>query len=245
MKKFAIISDIHGNLPALNAVLKNIDRHQVDYIYCLGDLIGKGPNSVEVIDICKTACHQIIKGNWDKFLASDLENEGATWYRNQIGKERLDYLNNLPEFIEFYLSGKCFRLIHAHPHDVYKRIHPTSPLEERVVMFEPPTIIGKHNYDNQSDIVGYGDIHSSFIQNLPDGKTLFNVGSVGNSCDHTPLASYVIIEGIYNSRTLAPYSIQFYKVPYDNELAIQHAQAIDLPNKEAYINEIKTAVYSR
>ena len=244
MTKIAIISDLHGNLPAVNAVFSDIENKGVDKIICLGDLIGKGPNSPEAIDLCREKCHEIVMGNWDKFMANTLKvDDGINYYKGQLGKERLEFLRNLPEFVEFYLSGKLVRLFHAHPLDVFKRIYPTSELAERVKMFSVPTIKGNHRYSDKSDIVGYGDIHWAYIQNV-EGRILFNTGSVGNPLDLT-MASYVVLEGEYESKDTAPFSSQFYRVPYDINLAIEQAKKSKVPQLDAYTKELKTAIYSR
>lgn len=242
--KIALISDIHGNLPALEAVLKDIEKRQASRVFCLGDLIGKGPNSAEAVDICREICDGIVVGNWDKYLATeDLDDEGFKYYKNQLGEERLDYLRELPGFMEFYLSGKLVRLFHAHPLDVYKRVHPGSPLEERENMFLEPALTGEKKHSGGSDIAGYGDIHWAYTQNI-QGRILFNTGSVGNPLD-LPMASYVILEGDYNSDVPEGFSIQFCRVPYDVELAVRQAKAENVPQLEAFISELRTAIYAR
>lgn len=64
MDQIALISDIHGNLPALELVLADIRARGIEQIYCLGDLVGKGPNPSEVVDICQEVCTGIVQGNW-------------------------------------------------------------------------------------------------------------------------------------------------------------------------------------
>lgn len=245
MEKVAIISDIHGNLPALEAVLKDIRMRSVDKIICLGDMVGKGPNSAEVIDICKKECDVIVVGNWDKYLANNNKPGNIKWYKEQIGSERLGYLKNLPEAVGFYLSGRYVRLFHAHPHDVFKRVWKSSPIEEKTKMFEVPKINCLDTDVCESDIVGYGDIHGSFTETLNGGKLLFNVGSVGNPCDHITMASYAILEGKLDCTKISNFSVQFQRVVYDIELAIEHANNSSLPTSEIYIKELTTAVYSR
>lgn len=244
MDKIAIISDIHGNLPALYAVLEDLKMRSVNKIICLGDMIGKGPNSREVIDICKKECDAIVLGNWDKFVANNNKPGNIEWHRNQIGEERLEYIKELPEAVGFYLSGRYVRLFHAHPHDVFKRVWKSSPVEEKNIMFEVPQIITVDTDSCKSDIVGYGDIHGSFIETLHGGKILFNVGSVGNPCDHITMASYVVLEGILDSKDISSFSVQFQRVAYDIDLAIEYAKNSSLPTSEIYIQELTTAVYS-
>lgn len=242
--RIAVISDIHGNIPALQAVLQDIDHRNVSRILCLGDLIGTGPNSSEAIDICVGKCHGIIAGNWDKFISNtDKSDEGIDHLKNQLGSDRLEFLRNLPEFVEFYLSGKLVRLFHAHPLDVFKRIHSTSDFSERVNMFVEPVLKGNKKHLGLSDIVGYGDIHWAFMQNVR-GKILFNAGSVGNPLD-LPMASYVVLEGDYESKMQGAFTTQFYRVPYDIELAIKQAEEMGVPQLDIYKMELRTARYSR
>lgn len=242
--KIAIISDIHGNLPALHAVLDDIVKRGIASIFCLGDVIGKGPNSAEAVDICRDRCAVIVAGNWDKYVANtDNDTPSVRYYKEQLGPARLDFLRNLSEFVEFYFSGKVVRLFHAHPLDVFTRVHFNSDTADKVGMFVQPQLTGETSILGPSDIVGYGDIHWAYMQYLRD-KMLFNVGSVGNPLD-TPLASYVVLEGEYGDRAPAPYASQFYRVPYDIELAVHQAEAGNPPETDAFIHELRTAIYSR
>jgi len=239
MERIAVISDIHGNVPALEAVLKDIHDRGISRIFCLGDLIGKGPSSDIVVDTIKATCEQVIQGNWEVYITkTNKEDITVTWHQNRLGDERLDYLRNLPFSIEFYLSGRYVRLVHASPRSLFERIHPWSTLESRLSLFEYSELCQN---PIQADIFGYGDIHNAYIQNLT-GSTLFNVGSVGNPLDITQ-ASYVILEGNYNAKELSSYSIQFVRVPYDIELSIQQAKEANIPFLEEYCTELRTAVY--
>ena len=66
--RIALLSDVHGNLPAFEAVLRHIDNNNIDLIYNLGDLIGKGPSPKEVVDLSMERCNVSILGNWEDFL---------------------------------------------------------------------------------------------------------------------------------------------------------------------------------
>lgn len=93
----------------------------------------------------------------------------------------------------------------------------------------------------EPDVVGYGDIHNAFTQHF-DGKTLFNVGSVGNPLEVTQ-AAYMILEGEYGEAITSSFSIKIVRVPYDIELSVKHAIDVNMPAKEPYINELRTAMY--
>lgn len=238
MEQIALISDIHGNIPALTAVLDDIKQRGISRIFCLGDIVGKGPNSDLAVDIIKENCEVSVMGNWDDLMNQDVDFEMALWSRKLLGKDRLAYLGTLPFSMEFMMSGKFIRLFHASPRSYYERIQPWDDYEKRLSMFGCSDLCQEKR---QADIVGYGDIHNAFLQYL-EGKALFNVGSVGNPLDVTQ-ASYVILEGEYGGVTEAPLNIQFVRVPYDIELAIQQAIDAVMPATEPYIRELRTAQY--
>ncbi|MDO5096864.1 MAG: metallophosphoesterase family protein [Peptostreptococcaceae bacterium] len=162
MSRIAIISDIHSNVPAMNAVLRDIEKKNIDYIYCLGDMIGKGPSPAEVIELCKDYCDITILGNWEDFLLqNDIDEDPIAYYRQNIPYHQLDYLNSLGYLIEFYLSGRLVRLFHAHSNNIYRRVYDNSNLEIHCEMFEPPVEFNT-GFEQDSDIAFYGDVHYSF-----------------------------------------------------------------------------------
>jgi protein phosphatase len=240
MERIAIISDIHGNIPALEAVLLDIKARDISRIICLGDMVGKGPHSEVAVDMVKEACELVVTGNWDEGITKPQENEAIKWHQARLGTERFKYLESLPFSHDFFMSGKLIRLFHASSSSVHTRIYPWSSFEERLAMFEHSDLTGDQ-YGQKPDVVGYGDIHYAFLQHIND-KALFNAGSVGNPLEVTQ-ASYAILEGIYNSRQPGPFSIQFVRVPYDVELSIQQAKEENMPYLEEYIMELRTAVY--
>ena len=245
--KIAVISDIHGNLPALEAVLEDINKRKADKIICLGDIIGKGPSSKETIDICRNHCDVIVRGNWDAHLYEAYCNlldgqeisGGSKWYIEDAGYQRIAYFASFPHCAEIYLSGRLIRLFHAHPEN-FNRYFSDSPIAQRLELFgygENATV------KKQSDVAVYADIHTTYLQTI-NGKTLLNVGSVGNPLD-IPQASYVIFEGEENSEDISCFNIQFVRVPYDIARAVSIAKNISQPKLQEYITEITTATYSR
>ncbi|MDP4126419.1 MAG: metallophosphoesterase family protein [Bacillota bacterium] len=236
MERIAVISDIHGNMPALEAVLEDIKLRNIERIVCLGDLAGKGPSSAETVDKIQEHCEVVIKGNWDYYLTEQKGREVLTWHQDRLGVERLKYMKELPIYKELYISGKLLRLCHASPNDLFHRVYISTELRERLKLFEAtPTLRA------EADVVGYGDIHGAHIDHL-EGKTIFNVGSVGNPLDMTQ-ASYGIIEGELNDKHKGPFSISIVRVPYDIELAVNQAELTDMPEKQDYINELRTGIY--
>lgn len=238
MEKIAIISDIHGNVTALETVLADIRQRKINRIFCLGDLVGKGPNSDLAVDLIRQHCEKVVRGNWDEYIAYESEFEAIQWHQALLGPGRMAYLSKLPFSIEFWMSGKYIRLFHASPRSVNERIQPWDDLALRLSLFDPSELCAEQL---PADVAGYGDIHGVYLQH-PEGKTLFNTGSVGNPLDITQ-ASYTVLEGAYGSRDQTSLNLQFVRVPYDIERAVQQAIDSQMPQLEPYIRELRTAEY--
>ena len=233
--KIAIISDIHGNLEALKATLKDIEKRNVDRIICLGDTIAKGIHPKECLDLIKEKCEIVLQGNCDAHFSMEHEHidkmpeqeqKRIKWNQSLINKEDREYLLKLPFCYEFYMSGSLVRLFHATPTVNNKAILNVESIETKYQMFLP----SKNTVSQmKADVVIYGHIHHPYMDKIYN-KTLINVGSVGNSFDvirnknkdsnvlETTKSNYLIIEGEYNSKEYnSDIAFQFVKVPYDIE----------------------------
>ena len=115
MDKIAIISDIHGNITALNAVLKDIKNRKINRIFCLGDCITKCTHPDLVIDKVKEVCDIILMGNCDYAICKPSSKGKNFWTRNKIGEKRVKFMATLPISYDFYMSGHLIRLFHASP----------------------------------------------------------------------------------------------------------------------------------
>lgn len=144
--KIAIISDIHGNLEALKATLKDIEKRKVDKIMCLGDIIAKGVHQKECIELIKENCEIVIQGNCDKHFSTEhddieqmpeQEQKRIKWNQSLITEEDRNYLLKLPYSYEFYLSGSLVRLFHATPTVNNKAILNVDSIETKYKMFLP------------------------------------------------------------------------------------------------------------
>lgn len=238
MDRIAVISDIHGNIPALEATLNDIRSRKIEHILCLGDLVGKGPHSDQAVDICREVCAITIRGNWDDFILEETDNPVLQWHQQRLGPERLAYLANLPYTIEFVMSGRRVRLFHASQQGIYHRVHMHDVPANHLAMFSNTAFTGAAF---EPDVVGYGDIHSTYLAAF-EQRILFNVGSVGNPLDLTQ-AAYVILEGAYQSAEASSFAVQFVRVPYDIERAIHDAEAAQMPDLAPYADELRTAWY--
>lgn len=261
MEKIAIISDVHGNITALNAVLEDIQNRGIQRIFCLGDSIVKCVHPDLVIDKLREVCEVILLGNCDYSICRPESRDKKFWSREKIGEERANFIMSLPVFYEFYMSGHLIRLFHASPYSLDHIYNPMfsnkeknaqfkgKELESAADLFKNTEFIGKKSSDPEPDIVGYGHIHTPCIVRYKN-KTLFNPGSVGMSVEminsdssdpsnkFSTLASYMILEGNYNSKDLASISFQLVRVPYDIEKEISDLQASDLPNKNSIIRSL-------
>lgn len=240
MDKIAIISDIHGNMQALDAVLDHIKSQGIDTIYCLGDLPGKGPDGDLAVDKCRDVCDVIIRGNWDDGITKPQDWDAAIWWQERLGQERLDYLANLPNCHDFVMSGKRIRLYHASHISEHHRIHAYQSLDVYRPMFTNTDFTGHDT--PPPDIVGYGDIHAAYMIYADTGKFLFNTGSVGNPLDMN-IPVYAILSGDMDSTQSSQFNLEFVRVPYDIEAAIQRAVDLNMPETEAYARELRTAIY--
>ncbi len=144
--KIAIISDIHGNLEALKATLKDIEKRKVDKIICLGDIIAKGVHPKECIELIRKNCEIVLQGNCDLHFSkeynnitefSEQEQKRIKWNQSLISKEDREYLLNLSFCYEFYMSGSLVRLFHATPEANNKAILNVDSIETKYQMFLP------------------------------------------------------------------------------------------------------------
>lgn len=225
----AIISDIHGNLEALQAVLEDIKSKSIDEIYCLGDIVGYGPNPRECVDLVMEHCAVTILGNHDQGALFDPEgfNAGAEraifWTRKML--ESGDPLNNERRW-EFL--GERPRM---HRDENFMFVHGSArnPLNEYVFpedvciqskMERIFALVDQYCFQGHTHIPGvftddYGfksPEEINFEHSLDQRKTLINVGSVGQPRNGDSRSSYVILDG---------QKVIFKRVEYDLEITAQ------------------------
>lgn len=257
--RIAIISDIHGNLQALKATLKDIEKRNVDKIICLGDIIAKGIHAKECIELIKNNCQIVLQGNTDKYFSTEHEDfdklpeqeqKRIIWNRSLLSDDDRKYLLSLPFCEEFYMSGSLVRLFHAHPIANNKTILNIDSIETKFNMFLPSeNTLSK----DTADVVIYGHIHHPYLDKIYN-KTIINIGSVGNSFDvirndnkdsnvlETTKSNYLIIEGEYGKKEYtSDISFQFVKVPYDIDKELED-QDLNI-EKENFYYELKEGKY--
>jgi predicted phosphodiesterase len=232
--KRAIVSDIHGNLEALEAVLADIHDQGVDEIYCLGDVIGYGPNPRECIDIARTFTFCLL-GNHDQGALFDPEgfSSGAEkaifWTRQQLecsGEDeqnlaRWDFLCDLPRtkiespFLFVHGSPRNPLNEYVFPEDIFnsRKIDKLFSLVERYCFQGHTHVPGVFTQDAR--FLAPPDLDHRF--ELSDEKVMINVGSVGQPRDNDPRSCYVLLR----DRT-----VEFRRVEYPIERTIEKIYAI-------------------
>ena len=263
MDKIAIIADIHGNLSALNAVLTDIKNRGITHIYCLGDIAIKGVNPNEVTNLIRTNCEVVVRGNCDHLLAHNCVIPLQKWTVDHMTKDNVEYLGSLPFFHEFYLSGHLIRLFHASPFSlkhIFNPLHSNAENEyanfeilNPMKLFENTSFLGKSDIDPVPDIIGYAHIHSPNIFRFKN-KTIFNTGSVGLPIEidsdekdadfshFSTISSYIILEGILDSKELSSYSINLVRLPYNLEQEIINLKNSDIPDKDLLLKNLSKAM---
>ncbi|MEX0793276.1 MAG: metallophosphoesterase family protein [Pirellulaceae bacterium] len=234
--RIAVVSDIHGNLEALQAVLADIKAEGVDRIFCLGDVVGYGPNPRECIDHVRTfdAC---ILGNHDQAALFDPEgfSHGAEqaifWTRQQLEENsgddpdvrtRWKFLCELPrtktlgELLFVHGSARNPLYEYVFPEDIYnpKKLEKIFSLVPRYC-FQGHTHVPGVFLEN-CQFISPGDLVDNRYE-LAGPKAMINVGSVGQPRDNNPLSSYVIID----DRT-----VEFRRVDYPRDVTVEKIRQI-------------------
>jgi predicted phosphodiesterase len=170
--RVAALNDIHGNLPALEAVLAELEREAVDLVVCGGDVMG-GPFPAEVFDLLTGRSNaRFLHGNADRLVVEGVDEHGQDWNgeRRRLGDARLAAIASWPLTVELEIDGLGRTLFcHAIPsadEPIFTRITP----DDHVI-----ALIG----DIEADLVVCGHTHVQFDRRLSNGLRVVNAGSVG------------------------------------------------------------------
>jgi putative phosphoesterase len=187
--RILLVSDIHGNWPALAAL-----REPHDICLCMGDLVEYGPEPGKVVQWARENCAYCVRGNHDHGVAQSVDVMGVGGFRYLTMATRVPtqqmlnsadrrYLADLPTMSLFTLAGKRFLLVHATPRD---------PMDE-YVMADPVQWANRVAGWN-ADYVCVGHTHVQFALDVV-GTKVINPGSLGLQRDGVPLARYAVIDG--------------------------------------------------
>jgi predicted phosphodiesterase len=235
--RYALISDIHANLPALEAVLADIDGRGVDAVYHLGDLVGYAPWPNEVVALLRERGIQGIAGNYDSTTATDYKHCGCryedplqeeqshlsyAWTRAHVTPETKRYLAGLPFRLDARpLGGHVggLRLILVHGNPVLNTVYWTEDRPDRFGT-QMAGIAGA----TAGDVVAFGHTHLPWHRTI-EGIHFVNTGSVGRPKDGDWRAGYVLLElGEGEAR------VEFVRVEYDVERAARAIRESELPD---------------
>jgi diadenosine tetraphosphatase ApaH/serine/threonine PP2A family protein phosphatase len=235
----ALISDIHANLEALQAVLAHIDERNVDRVICLGDVLGYGPNPVECVDLVAQRCEWSLMGNHDFAVLYEPTNfnraaeQAAYWTRARFEAEpdeekartRWEFLGRLRVRVTFddflCVHGTPRRPINEYlfPEDALNSPVKMQQIFERVERF---CLVGHTHvpgvFTDEPDFYPPDDLDGVYTFNDHE-KAIINPGSVGQPRDLDPRASYAILDE-------AKRSVEFFRLPYDVECVVERIRAV-------------------
>ncbi len=229
--RYAVISDVHGNLEALKAVLKDIKKKKIPDILFLGDAVGYGPDPDECVEVLNSECKILLAGNHDGAVLglTDIEyfnpyaRAAVLWTRETMKKENASILKGLP--ISKEIEDKKIFIVHSTPKEP-KQWHYLLTLWDAEINF--------HYFGNKICLLGHS--HQPFIiERLPSGEMLtyrgeakigeteryiINAGSVGQPRDGDPRACYAVIDDG---------SVKLQRVEYDIEKTQDKMRMYGLP----------------
>jgi len=222
--KLAIISDVHGNMDALQAVLDDAREQGVGSFINLGDMVGSGAYPEEVVRALSGDHFVSVAGNFDlKVLkrsrsskrpeARSVKETIIAAAAGELSEESLKFISNLPKELRLDVCGKRLLLVHASPGGPREILGPDVP-EERL------RELGRIA---DADIVLVGHSHRAFVRRV-DGVLFANPGSVGRPVDGDPRASYAVM-------STGDFSVDLRRVEYDVEAAVQALREKGLPEE--------------
>lgn len=249
--RYALISDIHANQPALEAVLADIHgRDGVGSVYHLGDLVGYAPWPNEVCEIVVRNSIPGVAGNYDSTVANDYKNCGCRaenphqealahrsyeWTREHVNPDTKAFLRALPFRIDIrpaggHVAGPTVTLVHATPLNNLIYVDDSRPDTFLAKMADAAGL-------KSGDVLAFGHTHKPWHR-IVGGVHFINTGSVGRPKDGDWRAGYVLLDV-----TNADVRLDIIRVEYDVEAAMQGVRESDLPRE--FADFLKTGGKSR
>ncbi|MCM1989339.1 metallophosphoesterase family protein [Oceanirhabdus seepicola] len=225
IEKVAFISDIHGNVEALKAVLEDMKNNGIDYdnVYCTGDIVGYGPRPNEVIEELRKHNITSIMGNHDEAVGffevtkekrNKLSNT-LLWTVENIKEENKEFLKGLKKQLTIKVGEKNFLLTHGSSNSISEYI-----FENDIILQEE--IASKLN----EDIIVFGHTHIPYFKKVR-GKVFINAGSVGKPKGGDNRACYCVVE-VYNE-----IRVRFERVTYNIEKVVKEIEESELLDEYA------------
>lgn len=185
--KIAIFSDVHSNLEALEAVIKQIEKEKVDEIYCLGDIIGYGPNPNECIELVKSVTNKVVMGNHDSAVVNQTDillfnsyaRESTEWTRRVIKDENYEFILDLP----LKISENDLLFVHSTP---------LIPEDWNYILTQYGAEKQFNYFDESVCFIGHS--HRPEVFKSIDDRLIINDGSVGQPRDGNPESCFLIFD---------------------------------------------------
>ncbi len=243
--RVAIISDVHGNIHALDAVLAELDASEpFDEIVYAGDVAFNGAFPSECIDRLRERGYRAVRGNTDEFLValargssyqtsvtaetqqhSPALQELDRWANDRLSDEQIDYLAGWPLRIDIQgPDGQTLSIFHAAPWSAHVTVFEDASEEVALQMLDYA----------DSQAVAYGHIHVQYRREI-DGRVLCSIGSVGAPFDGDPRAAYAVM-----TNDGAGWDVEFRRVDYDMQAAYDGLMSATFPNHEAVADSVRT-----
>jgi len=234
MIQIAVFSDVHGNLPALEVVLKDIEKRGIRQRFCLGDLVDFAPWGNEVIEKIRSLNIPCLMGNHDERIAFNIpvvplskhsvEETNARFIaidhsKKHITEENKKFLSELPFHLKLnYKVGEKhwnIQLVHSS----------LSSNDTYLYESEKDEIFTTMLKDSQSDVIVMGHTHLSFKKQFENKTWAINCGSVGRSKEENRLASYVVFT--LDEEKITPEIIQ---IPYPIDETVRQIKDSGIPD---------------
>lgn len=230
--RIAVISDVHANLPALLAVLKDMAGRGVEGVISLGDLVGYGPHPNEVVEKMRELDISGVVGNYDlavchesgaeameKYLkhpVSEVARATFEWTREKTNAESREYLAGRPASLWIEEGDLTFLFVHGSPDAPNEYLKPDTPDERLAELLEK----------SGADVMFAGHTHLPMVRRVGE-KVVANPGSVGRPKDGDPRASYLIVD------TEAGLRLENVRVTFDVESVAKDCVISGLPGEQA------------
>ncbi len=231
-ERVAVVTDIHANLPALEAALARIEELAIETVYCGGDLVGYGPHPNEVCALVQEQGIPTIYGNYDYAIGRDLEDCGCAYrdpHERAVGQLSVDwtldhtseaskrFMRELPFDLRFVLGGRRVRLVHGSPRKVNEYLFEDKPPQtfERVARLA------------EADVLVFGHTHKPWVEER-SGVLFVNCGSVGKPKDGDPRGGFAVL-----TATGDGVEATIERVGYDAEAVAHEMRAAGLPDELA------------
>ncbi len=234
--RYAVISDIHGNLEALQAVLRECTLARVQALLCAGDIVGYGANPKECLAIVRQFKAVTVAGNHDWAVGGRLDFSHFTddgraaveWTRGHVSMEDIAFLNAL----ELVVKNKDCILVHSSLYEPqqFRYMTELSKAKPSLGIMDVPVCFIGHTHVPGAFVEGDGRYYylkNSTIEIQPHYKYMVNVGSVGQSRDGNPMASFCI----YDTEVQ---TIELRRVPYNIHEAQRKILEVGLPKNLAF-----------